>query len=69
MSSNERLHHKVIAVSGGAIRLGGAIVDAAAQIGMRVAFQYHASDAQASTRVAYWRNRGHEVWAWQGDCK
>jgi pteridine reductase len=63
----ERLHHKVIAVSGGAIRLGGAIVDAAAAIGMRVAFHYHSSDHQARARVDYWRERGQAVWAWQGD--
>lgn len=67
MSGIERLHNKVIAVSGGAIRLGGAIVDAAAQIGMRVAFQYHSSDQQAQARVAQWRTRGQAVWAWHGD--
>jgi len=67
MFGSERLQHKVIAISGGAIRLGGAIVDAAATVGMRVAFQYNASFDHAQARVAYWRNRGHEVWAWQGD--
>jgi len=67
MSGIERLHNKVIAVSGGAIRLGGAIVDAAAQIGMRVAFHYHSSDQQAHARVNQWRNQGVDIWAWRGN--
>lgn len=63
----ERIHNKVIAVSGGAVRLGGAIVDAAARSGMRVAFHYHSSDQQAHSRVTYWRNHGIDVWSWKGD--
>lgn len=67
MTGLERLHNKVIAVSGGAIRLGGAIVDAAAALGMRVALQYNASAVQAQARVTQWRNHGIDVWAWHGD--
>ncbi len=67
MIGSERLTNHVIAISGGAIRIGGAIVDAAANIGMRVAFQYFSSDTQARARVDYWRTRGVDVWAWQGD--
>lgn len=67
MIGSERLVHRVIAVSGGAIRLGGAVVDAAARLGMRVAFQYHASDDAANARVTQWHHQGRSVWAWQGD--
>lgn len=67
MIGHERLRHKVIAISGGAIRLGGAIVDAAAQLGMRIAFHYHASADQARARVAHWHDQGVEIMAWQGD--
>lgn len=65
--SDKRLAQRVIAISGGAIRLGRAIVDAAVQHNMRVAFQYHTSTKQAHELTNYWRAKGIDVWAWQGD--
>jgi pteridine reductase len=64
---HQYLADKVILVSGGAHRLGAAIVRAAAQQGMRVAFQYHQSQVAAQQLCHELRQGGHTVWAWQGD--
>ena len=67
MLGSERLHGKVIAVTGGGQRLGAAIVRLAAHAGMRVALQYHRSQAAAQELVAELTAMGAQVWAWQGD--
>ena len=62
-----RLRHKIIAITGGAQRVGASIVRLAAQLGMRVAFSsYHAPD-QAHALCAELQAQGHTVWAWHGD--
>ena len=67
MLGSERLYGNVIAVTGGGQRLGAAIVRLAAQAGMRVALQYHRSQAAAQELVAELTATGAQVWAWQGD--
>jgi pteridine reductase len=67
MLGSDRLHGKVIAVTGGGQRLGAAIVRMAAHAGMRVALQYHRSQVAAQELVAELTATGTQVWAWQGD--
>ena len=67
MLGSDRLHGKVIAVTGGGQRLGAAIVRLAAHAGMRVALQYHRSQVAAQELVAELTATGAQVWAWQGD--
>lgn len=62
-----RLHNKVIAVTGGAHRLGAAIVRLAAQLGMRVALSVHQSQVAAHALCAELQAQGQSVWMWQGD--
>lgn len=62
-----RLQHRVIAITGGAHRLGAAVVRLAAQHGMRVAFSYHRAVSDAHELCAELRASGQHVWAWQGD--
>lgn len=63
----QRLHQRVIAVTGGAHRLGAEIVRVAANTGMRVAFSYHHSLPAAHALCAELQAQGHAVWAWHGD--
>ena len=67
MWGSERLQGKVLLVSGGAQRLGAAIVRAGWAAGMRVAFQYHYSTQAAEELCAEASHAGHSVWSWQGD--
>ena len=62
-----RLTTRVIAITGGAHRLGEAVVRLAAQHGMRVAFSYHQAQPAAHALCSELQGLGQQVWAWQGD--
>lgn len=62
-----RVRSNVIAITGGAHRLGAAIVRVAASAGMRVAFSYFHAGIAARMLCDELQAAGHTVWCWQGD--
>ena len=64
-----QLRGRVALVTGGARRLGRALVDALAAEGMRVAIHYGASAAEASTARDAIRARGGDAEIFQADLR
>ena len=61
------LNGRVALVTGGAHRVGRALSTALAHAGMRIAIDYHASDAEAKSLVSELAATGHECRAYQFD--